>query len=94
MGTTVSGSYDLVTGPLAGSSAGAYDIDGGVTSIRSPNIVLPSGKNLTLTLSYYMAHLNNSSSADYLRIKIVGTTTATSSKSWAPPTTMMPSGRP
>ena len=49
MGTTVSGSYDLVTGPLAGSSAGAYDIDGGVTSMRSPNIVLPSGKNLTLT---------------------------------------------
>ena len=77
MGTTVSGSYDLVTGPLAGSSAGDYDVDGGVTSMRSPNIVLPSGKSLTLTLSYYLAHLNNSSSADYLRIKIVGTTTVT-----------------
>ncbi len=77
MGTTVSGSYDLVTGPLAGSSAGAYDIDGGSTTIRSPNIVLPAGKTLTLTLKYYLAHLNNSSTADYLRIKVVGATTTT-----------------
>jgi subtilisin-like proprotein convertase family protein len=77
MGTTASGSYDLVTGPLAGSSAGAYDIDSGVTTIRSPNIVLPSGRTLTLSLKYYLAHLNNSSSADYLRIKIVGSTTTT-----------------
>jgi aminopeptidase S len=76
-GTTVSGSYDLVTGPLAGSSAGAYDVDGGVTTVRSPNIALPAGKNLTLTFSYYMAHLNNSSSADYLRVKVVGATTTT-----------------
>ena len=44
MGTTVSGSYDLVTGPLAGSSAGDYDVDGGVTSMRSPNIVLPAAR--------------------------------------------------
>ena len=77
MGTTVSGSYDLVTGPLAGNSAGAYDIDGGVTTIRSPNIVLPTGRTLTLTLKYYLAHLNNSSTSDYLRIKIVGATTTT-----------------
>ena len=76
-GTTVSGSYDLVTGPLSGSSAGAYDLDGGVTTVRSPNITLPAGKNLTLTFSYYMAHLNNSSSADYLRVKVVGATTTT-----------------
>ena len=31
---------------------------------------------LTLTFSYYMAHLNNSSSADFLRVSIVGTTTS------------------
>ena len=77
MGTTTSGSYDLVTGPLAGSNAGAYDIDGGTTTIRSPNIALPAGKTLTLTLKYYLAHLNNSSTSDYLRIKIVGSTTTT-----------------
>ncbi len=72
-----SATYDLVTGPLAGSSSGAYDIDGGTTTIRSPNIVLPSGRTLTLTLKYYLAHGNNSSTSDYLRIKIVGATTTT-----------------
>ncbi|HEX5689151.1 MAG TPA: M14 family zinc carboxypeptidase [Roseiflexaceae bacterium] len=75
LGTTVSGSNDLVTGRLAGSSAGTYDIDGGVTSIRSPAITLPSSGNLTLSFSYYMAHGNNASTADYLRVKIVGSTT-------------------
>mgnify|MGYP003807713335 FL=1 len=73
----MSGSYDLVTGPLAGWSAGDYDLDGGVTTVRSPNITLPSGREITLTLSYYFAHANNSSSADYLRVRIVGATTST-----------------
>ena len=77
LGTTVSGSYDLVTGPLAGSSAGSYDLDGGSTSIRSPQITLPAGRELTLSFSYYLAHYTNSSTADYLRIKIVGSTTTT-----------------
>lgn len=77
LGTTVSGVNDLVTGRLAGSSAGTYDIDGGVTSIRSPNIALPAGSTLTLTFSYYLAHGSNASSADYLRVKVVGATTTT-----------------
>jgi hypothetical protein len=72
---TVSGSNDLVTGASAGSSAGAFDIDGGVTTIRSPAIALPASANLTLTFSYYMAHGNNSSSADYLRVRVVGAAT-------------------
>ena len=77
LGTTVSGSYDLVTGPLAGSSAGDYDLDGGLTTVRSPSITLPSGRDLTLSFSYYFAHANNSSSSDYLRVRIVGSTTTT-----------------
>jgi aminopeptidase S len=77
LGTTVSGSNDLVTGPLAGASAGANDVDGGVTSIQSPAITLPSGATLTLAFSYYLAHLNNASSADYLRVRVVGSTTTT-----------------
>jgi subtilisin family serine protease len=76
LGTTVSGVNDLVTGRLAGSSAGTYDIDGGVTSIRSPNITLSGFGSYNLSFSYYMAHLNNSSSADFLRVRIVGATTA------------------
>ena len=75
LGTTVSGTNDLVTGRLAGSSAGVHDIDGGTTSIRSPAITLPSTGTLTLSFSYYMAHLNNSSSADFLRVQVVGNTT-------------------
>jgi hypothetical protein len=73
-GTTVSGVNDLVTGRLAGSGVGSFDIDGGVTSIQSPPISLPSSGTLTLSFSYYLAHLNNSSSADFLRVWVVGST--------------------
>lgn len=73
-GTTVSGSYDLVTAGAAGSSAGANDIDGGVTSMRSPNIVLPSGTDLNLSFSYYLAHYSNSATDDFLRVTVVGNT--------------------
>jgi aminopeptidase S len=76
LGTTYSGSYDLVTEGTAGSSIGSYDIDGGVTSIRSPDITLPSG-SLTLSFRYYLAHYNNGTSADYLRVKVVGSSTTT-----------------
>jgi hypothetical protein len=76
LGTTVSGVNCLVTGRLAGSSAGANDIDGGVTSIRSPAIALPSTGTLTLSFSYYLAHTSNASSADFLRVRVVGSTTA------------------
>lgn len=34
LGETISGNYCLVTGHLAGSSVGTYDIDNGVTSIK------------------------------------------------------------
>jgi hypothetical protein len=72
-GTTVSGVNDLVTGRLSGSSSGAYDLDGGRTSIQSPAIALPASGAITLTFSYYFAHGSNSSSADYLRVSVVGT---------------------
>ena len=71
-GTTVSGVNDLVTGPLAGASgAGTNDVDGGVTSIRSPSITLSGGTSFTLTFSYYLAHGTNSSTADFFRVRIV-----------------------
>ncbi|HEV8254377.1 MAG TPA: zinc carboxypeptidase, partial [Vicinamibacteria bacterium] len=35
-------------------------------------IALPSTGTLTLSFSYYLAHLNNSSSADFFRVSIVG----------------------
>ena len=78
LGTTVSGTNDLVTARLAGASAGANDIDGGTTSVQSPSIALPSTGTLTLSFSWYLGHLNNASSADFIRVSVVhsgGTTT-------------------
>jgi len=77
LGTTVSGLNDLVTGRLAGSAAGAYDVDGGLTSIRSPAIALTGGTSYRLGLSYYLAHGTNATSADFLRVKVIGSTTST-----------------
>ena len=77
LGTTVSGTFDLVTGATAGSSAGVNDVDGGVTTIQSPLVALPTGGTLTLTFSWYLAHLNNATSADYLRVSVVSGSTAT-----------------
>ncbi|MFC7247645.1 choice-of-anchor B family protein [Catellatospora aurea] len=71
LGTTVSGVNDLVTGRLAGSAAGDYDVDGGVTSVRSPSVTLPATGTLRLNLSWYLAHGSNSSSSDYFRISVV-----------------------
>lgn len=73
LGDTVSGSFDLVTGPLAGSSAGTNDIDAGVTSIRSPDIAIPAGaSNVELSLYSYLAHQTNGSADDFLRVTVVG----------------------
>jgi extracellular elastinolytic metalloproteinase len=77
LGTTVSGVNDLVTGRLLGASgAGTNDIDGGVTSIRSPAITLPATGTLTLTFSQYLAHGSNATNADFLRVSVVGNTTS------------------
>jgi bacterial leucyl aminopeptidase len=76
LGTTRSGSNDLVTGRLRGSSASTNDIDGGLTSIQSPAITLPTG-SLSLGFSYYLAHASTSSSADFLRVYVVSGTTST-----------------
>ncbi len=70
--TPTSGVFDLVTGGSAGADVGANDIDNGTTSIRSPEIILPVGQ-LTLSFSYYLAHLTNATTADFLRVRVVGT---------------------
>ncbi len=71
---TASGVNDLVTGRLAGSSSGSYDIDGGRTSILSPEISLPADAALTLRFRYYLAHSSNSSKSDYLRVTVISET--------------------
>jgi len=76
VGACAGGANCLVTGLTAGASAGVNDVDGGVTSIQSPAITLPSSGTLTLSFAYYLAHLNNASSADFFRVTIVGSSTS------------------
>jgi carboxypeptidase T len=85
LGTPVTGTNDLVTGRLAGTAAGDYDIDGGLTSVRSPGVALPASGTLTLSLSWYLAHGSNASSADFFRVSVVhsGVTTTVFSQAGA-----------
>jgi hypothetical protein len=77
LGNAQSGKRALVTGPMAGGS-GAHDVDGGVTTALSAPINLPAGAPaITLSFYGYLAHGSNSSSDDFLRVKVIGTTTAT-----------------
>ena len=66
LGTTASAARALVTGLAAGASAGANDLDGGLSSITSPPIDLPATPG-RLTFRYYLAHVAASSSADQFR---------------------------
>ncbi|WP_131740507.1 M28 family peptidase [Actinomadura roseirufa] len=66
-----SGGSALVTGASAGSDAGTNDLDGGTTSAQSAPIDLPAGSK-TLSFAYNFAHLNNSGTDDYLRVRLVG----------------------
>jgi hypothetical protein len=62
----------LITGLTAGSAVGTNDVDGGTTSIQSPAIALPAASTITLSFRFYLAHLNNATSADFFRVRIVG----------------------
>jgi carboxypeptidase T len=77
LGTTTSGVNDLVTGRLAGAAPGDHDIDGGITSITSPQIALTGGSGYALTFQSYLAHGSNSSSADFLRVRVLANGTLT-----------------
>jgi murein tripeptide amidase MpaA len=65
-GTVPSASRALVTGKRAGARVSSYDIDGGVTTVRSAPVTLPAEVG-SLTFRYYLAHSSASSSADYFR---------------------------
>ena len=67
---------DLSTGRLAGTTANANDVDGGRTSILSPEIALPADGTPELTFSYYFAHATDSTGADSFRVTIVGETSS------------------
>jgi carboxypeptidase T len=73
LGTTTSGTRDLVSGASAGADAGTNDIDGGTTFAESGPIALTGGSNYALSFNWYLAHGSNATSADYLRVFVNGT---------------------
>jgi len=77
LGTTTSGVNDLVTGRLAGTDAGTHDVDGGVTSVTSPPITLTGSSGYALRFQWYLAHGSNATSADFLRVRVLSGSTAT-----------------
>jgi len=70
-GTVPSASRALVTGKRAGARVSSYDVDGGVTTVRSAPVTLPAEVG-SLTFRYYLAHSSASSSADYFRAYVEG----------------------
>lgn len=77
LGTTVSGTQALVTDGTAGTSVGSFDVDNGLTSVRSPQIVIPETDDfIRLSFSYYLAHLDNANDDDFLRVTVVGAQTS------------------
>ena len=66
-----SGTRALVTGLAAGSSVGSFDVDGGVTIVRSQEIVLPDVDEIELSFVYSLAYTANSSADDFFHLAIV-----------------------
>jgi aminopeptidase S len=77
LGTAYSGRYALVTGRSADDRASANDVDGGVTTARSPRIRLPASGTNAVRFRYYLAHDERSSSLDYLRLRVIGSASST-----------------
>jgi carboxypeptidase T len=75
--TTPSGRHALVTGAKAGANANANDLDGGVTSVRSPSIKLGNRTGWRVTFRHYFAHNAKSSKVDFLRLRVISGGTST-----------------
>jgi carboxypeptidase T len=69
-GTTPSGRYAFATG-LAGGSPSADDVDGGRTTVESPDITLTSHAGQKLTFRYTFAHYASATTADEFRVQVV-----------------------
>ena len=72
LGLAASEVLGLITGARSGFTADGNDVDGGVTSLLSPALVLPAGEDIALSFAYYLAHGRNTSADDYLRVRVVG----------------------
>lgn len=73
-GAASSGQIALVTGPLAGASAGTYDVDGGEVTARINDISIPvtfAPAEFVLNFDWYFTHLANATNGDYLTVEVV-----------------------
>ena len=73
-GTAPSGRYAFITGPAAGSSASANDVDGGRTSVTSVPIVLPNTAHQKLQFRWAFAHDRTATFGDEFRVEVVDVT--------------------
>ncbi|MEE9396224.1 MAG: Ig domain-containing protein [Methylococcales bacterium] len=66
------GNFAFITDGRSDGYAGRYDIDGGDTTIISPEIDLSNASQINLSFSYFFAHLTNTNNDDYLRVTVIG----------------------
>ena len=71
VGSGRTGTRALVTGLSAGSSVGTNDVDGGETTVLSPEIALPENANLALSLRTTFSHLDNATSEDHFHVYVI-----------------------
>jgi aminopeptidase S len=62
----------MITGLVASVNAGVNDIDNGLASMQSPAIAIPSDGSVTLSFKYYLGYIDTATSADYFRVRAVG----------------------
>jgi aminopeptidase S len=61
----------MVTGGAAGSSANANDVDGGTTSVTSPEFTLSVPLHQKLQFRYTFAHDHTATAADRFRVEVI-----------------------
>lgn len=66
------GEFAFITDGRTDEYSGRYDIDGGDTTIISPEIDISNASQVNLSFSYFFAHLTNANSDDYLRVTVIG----------------------
>lgn len=77
LGNTPSGRMAFVTGAAAGSSAAADDLDGGVTTVVSPVIVLPAAAGQKLQFRWSFAHDASATARDRFVVQVEDVVAAT-----------------
>jgi carboxypeptidase T len=75
-GNVTSGQAALVTGAWSSGDATVNDVDGGVTSARTPSFQLRNG-GWVLRFRYTFAHDAGATAADFLRVSVVDGSTVT-----------------